>query len=77
LIRPESAEFRTYRSAFLEAAGRSLEARQIEWGFLWAAVQIPVQYLPWTLANRSSDEVEVVLDRIEEALGDLDAGVSS
>jgi hypothetical protein len=40
----------------------------IELGYRWAAVQIPVQYLP---GRPGTSDVEAVLDQIEQALGRL------
>jgi hypothetical protein len=43
----------------------------IELGYRWAALQIPVQYLPWTTAHRPTRDVEAALDQIERALSQL------
>jgi hypothetical protein len=42
-------------------------------GYRWAALQIPVQYLPWTVGHRSTRDAEAALDQIEQALGHLSA----
>jgi hypothetical protein len=34
-------------------------------------LQIPVQYLPWTIGHQPTRVVEAVLDQIEQALGQL------
>ncbi|GAB1819530.1 aminoglycoside phosphotransferase family protein [Herbidospora sp. RD11066] len=62
LVDRDSAGFQIY----LETAGDRIG--DVELGFRWAALQIPVQYLPWTVANLSAEEVGSALDRAERAL---------
>jgi hypothetical protein len=42
-----------------------------ELGYRWAALQIPVQYLPWTAGHLTTEAVEAALDQIEQALDRL------
>jgi hypothetical protein len=60
-----------YAEAWRQRTGSPLPADLIELGYRWAALQIPVQYLPWTAAYRPAREVEAVLDRMEQALDQL------
>ncbi|WP_330309526.1 MULTISPECIES: hypothetical protein [unclassified Streptomyces] len=46
-------------------------AHSAELGYRWAALQIPVQYLPWTMGNLTDAEVHDALDRAEQALAAL------
>jgi hypothetical protein len=43
----------------------------IELGYRWDALQIPVQYLPWTIRHQPTRDVEAVRDQIGQALGRL------
>lgn len=56
-----------------QLTGQPPPAAAIELGYRWAALQIPVQYLPWTTAHQPTRDVEAALDRIERALGQLPA----
>jgi hypothetical protein len=56
---------------YREAAGSWLTDEQIDLGYRWAALQIPLQYLPWTAENRPPEQVAGVLDQIEIALAAL------
>jgi hypothetical protein len=40
-------------------------------GYRWAAVQIPLQYLPWTARHRPGDELAAAAGRAETALAAL------
>jgi hypothetical protein len=40
-------------------------------GYRWAALQIPLQYLPWTFAYRTTSDVETALNQIDQALAQL------
>jgi Ser/Thr protein kinase RdoA (MazF antagonist) len=66
-----SAEVARYARTWQQHAGRPLPGDAIERGYRWAALQIPVQYLPWIAGHQSTSEVEACLDRIERALAEL------
>lgn len=68
VINPECWQFATYRRAWEHTAGAHLEDTQVNLGYQWAHLQIPIQYLPWTVENRPTTEVEAALDRAEAAL---------
>lgn len=72
LVAIDSSGVARYRQAWRRLTGRALPGGTLELGYRWAALQLPVQYLPWTAANRDTGDVEAVLDRIEGAI----AGVS-
>ncbi|MQY10003.1 hypothetical protein SRB5_01070 [Streptomyces sp. RB5] len=71
LVPRDSDGFAVYRRSWEEAAGRSLDTDAAELGYRWAALQIPVQYLPWTIENQLTADVEASLDRAERALAEL------
>jgi hypothetical protein len=71
LVPAGSPEVARYAQNWQRLTGAPLPAAALELGYRWAALQIPVQYLPWTVAHRSAREVEAALDRIERALGQL------
>jgi hypothetical protein len=73
LVAADSPSVARYASAWEQAAGQPLPAIVIELGYRWAALQIPVQYLPWMTGHRSTGDVEAALDRIEHALDRLAA----
>jgi len=66
-----SAEVARYARTWQQLTGQPLAAAEIERGYRWAALQIPVQYLPWMAVNRSTRDVEGMLDQIERALDEL------
>jgi Phosphotransferase enzyme family len=74
LIAPGSPEAARYAWAWQQATGTPLPAGVLGDGFRWAALQIPVQYLPWTVAHRTTADVGATLDEIGRALGQLSAG---
>lgn len=71
VVTADSAEVARYARAWQQDTGRPLPGEAIERGYRWAALQIPVQYLPWTARHRSTRDVEAWLDRIEQAMSDL------
>ena len=73
LVAADSAEVARYAEAWQKVTGQPLPGDAVELGYRWAALQIPVQYLPWTAGHRPTADVEAALDRIEEALGQLPA----
>jgi hypothetical protein len=73
LVTADSADVACYARTWQQLTGQPPPAAAIELGYRWAALQIPVQYLPWTTAHRPTREVEAALDRIERALGQLSA----
>jgi thiamine kinase-like enzyme len=62
-----------YARTWQRLTGQPLAAAVIEQGYQWAALQLPVQYLPWTAGNRPAGDVEAALDRIEQTLSQLPA----
>jgi hypothetical protein len=68
LVTADSASVARYARTREQLTGQPLPAAVIDLGYLWAALQIPVQYLPWTIAHRSTREADAVLDQIEQAL---------
>jgi hypothetical protein len=71
LVPAGSPEVARYTGTWQRLTGQPLPAAALEPGYRWAALQIPVQYLPWTIAHRSTRDTEAALDRIEQALADL------
>ncbi len=71
LVPVGSPEVARYASAWQRLTGQPLPAAALELGYRWAALQIPVQYLPWTTAHQSTRDTEAALDRIEQALDNL------
>jgi hypothetical protein len=71
LVTASSAEVARYAATWQRVTGQPLPAGTIERGYPWAALQIPVQYLPWTAGQRPAADVEAALDRIERALEQL------
>ena len=71
LVPADSPGVARYAQAWRQRTGAPLPAGLIELGYRWAALQIPVQYLPWTAAYRPAREVEAALDQIEQALDQL------
>jgi aminoglycoside phosphotransferase (APT) family kinase protein len=68
-----SPDLARYARTWPRHAGPPLPATAIELGYRWAALQIPVQYLPWVAGHRPTPDVAAALDRIEHALGQLPA----
>jgi hypothetical protein len=73
LVTAGSPDVAGYARTWQRLTGQPLAAAVIEQGYRWAALQLPVQYLPWTAGNRPTGDVEAALDRIEQALSQLPA----
>jgi aminoglycoside phosphotransferase (APT) family kinase protein len=73
LVTAGSPEVARYAETWQQFTGQPVPAGVIELGYRWAALQIPVQYLPWTIGHRPTGDVEATLDRIEQALEQLAA----
>lgn len=71
LVPLDSDGFSVYRQTWHDVTGSSLDTDSAELGYWWAALQIPVQYLPWTMGNLTDAEVHDALDRAEQALAAL------
>ena len=71
LVAAGSADVARYAGTWLRLTGQPLPAGTVELGYQWAALQIPVQYLPWMAGHRPARDVEAALDRIEQALARL------
>jgi aminoglycoside phosphotransferase (APT) family kinase protein len=68
-----SPQFSAYAQAWEDSTHQPLGAALVELGYLWAAVQIPIQYLAWVASSRSPEDVAVTLDRAEAGLAALPA----
>ena len=44
---------------------------QVDLGYRWAAVQIPLQYLPWIASHRTGGELAAAAGRAAAALAEL------
>ncbi len=73
LVTADSADVERYARTWQQLTGQPLPADAIEFGYRWAALQIPVQYLPWTTGHLPTRDVEATLDQIEQALDQLPA----
>ena len=71
LVTADSAEAARYARAWQAHTGQSPPVSETGLGYRWAALQIPVQYLPWTIGHRPTRDVEASLTRIEQALAQL------
>lgn len=68
IVAADSADVARYAGTWQRITGRPLPADEIELGYRWAALQIPVQYLPWMAGHRPTPAVEAALDQIEQAM---------
>jgi hypothetical protein len=73
LVTAGSPKVAGYARTWQRLTGQPLAGAVIELGYRWAALQIPVQYLPWTAGYRPTRDVEAALDRIDQALSHLPA----
>jgi hypothetical protein len=73
LVTADSAAVARYAQTWQELTGQPLPAAAINLGYRWAALQIPVQYLPWIVGHRSTRAAEAALDQIEQAIDQLAA----
>jgi hypothetical protein len=71
LVAADSASVARYARTWEQLTGQPLAAIAIDLGYRWAALQIPVQYLPWTISYRTAHDTEAALDQIEQALSQL------
>jgi hypothetical protein len=71
LVTADSADVERYARTWQRFTGQQLPGEATDLGYRWAALQIPVQYLPWTIAHLTTGNVEAALDRIERALSRL------
>jgi Phosphotransferase enzyme family len=71
LVTADSASVARYARTWQELTGQPLPADAIDLGYRWAALQIPVQYLPWTIGHRPTRDAEAALDQIEQAIGQM------
>ncbi len=70
LVPAGSASVALYARTWQGISGQALPAA-IERGYRWAALQIPVQYLPWTAGHLSTRDLEAALDLIDQALDQI------
>ena len=73
LVTADSPSVARYARTWEQLTGQPLPSATIDLGYRWAALQIPVQYLPWGIGHRPTHAVEAALDRIEQALAQLPA----
>ena len=59
------------QATLIDCGSSRIGPAALDLGYRWAALQIPVQYLPWTIGHRPARDVEAGLDQIEQALGQL------
>jgi len=71
LVAVGSAGVARYAETWQQLSGQALSAGAIELGYKWAALQIPVQYLPWMTEHLPTHDVEAALERAEHALDQL------
>ena len=71
LLDSASPQFYAYLDRYAEYATHPMTDDEVHAGIRWSALQIPVQYLPWTLENLSTPQAELALEVIDQALGDL------
>ncbi len=71
LVSLGSDGFAAYRDSWTQLTGAPVDVDRAEIEYRWAAVQIPVQYLPWMMENLPTADVEAALDRAERALAVL------
>jgi hypothetical protein len=71
LVTADSPSVARYARTWRELTGKPLPAGLIDVGYRWAALQIPVQYLPWTIGRRPTSAAEAALDQIAQALDQL------
>jgi hypothetical protein len=68
LVTADSPSVAEYARIWQQLTGQPLPSATIDLGYRWAALQIPVQYLPWGIGHRPTRAVEAALDLIEQAL---------
>jgi Phosphotransferase enzyme family len=71
LVTADSPSVAGYARTWEQLTGQPLPSATIDLGYRWAALQIPVQYLPWGIGHRPTRAAEAALDRIEQALAQL------
>ena len=71
LVPADSPGVARYAAAWPALTGQPLPDGVLELGYRWAALQIPVQYLPWTAAHRPTTAFTKALDQIDQALAHL------
>jgi aminoglycoside phosphotransferase (APT) family kinase protein len=73
LVPATSTSHTRYAQTWQRLTGQALPTDTIELGYRWAALQIPVQYLPWMTKHLPTHKIDAALDRIEHALDRLTA----
>jgi hypothetical protein len=71
LVPLDSDGFAVYRDTWARLTATQLDPRDAAHGCRWAGVQLPIQYLPWTINHRSTTDVRTALDQAEQALANL------
>jgi aminoglycoside phosphotransferase (APT) family kinase protein len=67
----DSPAVERYRAQWRRVTGEALAEGEVEGGFRWARLQIPVQYLAWVTGARPIDAVGNSVELIEQALSDI------
>jgi aminoglycoside phosphotransferase (APT) family kinase protein len=73
LVTADSTGAARYADTWQRLTGQALPSATVDLGYRWAALQIPVQYLPWMTGHVPTRDVEAALDRVEHALNRLAA----
>jgi hypothetical protein len=71
LVPAGSAGAARYARTWQQLMGQPVPDGAADLGHRWAALQIPVQYLPWSAGHLPTDAVEGALNQIEQALDQL------
>jgi hypothetical protein len=73
LVTADSPSVDRYAQTWEQLSGQPLPRATIDLGYRWAALQIPVQYLPWGMGHAPTRAAEAALDQIEQVLAQLRA----
>lgn len=73
LLRRESPQFATYVRRWRAINGKDLASAVVDLGYLWADLQIPVQYLAWVVTTLPAPAIADAVGRAERALAALEA----
>lgn len=67
----DSAQFKCYTQTWQQITNRELDQELSEIGYLWAIVQINIQYLGFAVKYTSDQNVKVMLDKAKAAVRQL------
>jgi aminoglycoside phosphotransferase (APT) family kinase protein len=75
IVQPDTAGFASgfaaYAATWREVTGRAPDPTEVDLGYRWAAVQLPIQYLPWVMEHRDTAAVDAALEKADRALAAL------